>query len=126
MAFQARANRVKNDLLRYLLEQQRKGRRIAAYGAAAKGNTLLNYAGVKPDLLPYVVDKSPSKQGQYLPGSHIPILAPEVLRDHPPDEVLILPWNLREEVMAQLADLRERGTRFITAIPALKIYNDIH
>ena len=93
-----------------------------AYGAAAKGNTLLNYAGVKPDLLPYVVDKSPSKQGQYLPGSHLPILAPAVLHDDPPDEVLILPWNLREEVMAQLSDLRERGTRFVTAVPELSVY----
>ena len=120
-AFQPRADRVKNDLLAHLIEQQRAGRRIAAYGAAAKGNTLLNYAGIKPDLLPFVCDAAPAKQGKYLPGSHIPIRASEALRDEPPDEVLILPWNIAEEVKAQLADLVERGTRFVTAVPSLNI-----
>ena len=119
--FQSRADRVKNDLLSHLIEQQRAGRRIAAYGAAAKGNTLLNYAGVKPDLLPYVCDAAPAKQGKYLPGSHIPIRPPGALRDDPPDEVLILPWNIAEEVKAQLGDLPERGTCFVTAVPGLKI-----
>ena len=119
-AFQPRADRVKNDLLAYLIEQQRTGRRTAAYGAAAKGNTLLNYAGVKPDLLPYVCDAAPAKQGKYLPGSHIPIRPPAALRDDPPDEVLILPWNLTDEIKLQLADLGERGVGFVTAVPELR------
>ncbi|MEA3642801.1 MAG: class I SAM-dependent methyltransferase [Lamprobacter sp.] len=121
-AFQPRANRVKNDLLAHLIEQQRAGKRIAAYGAAAKGNTLLNYAGVKPDLLPYVCDAAPAKQGKFLPGSHIPIRLPAALRDEPPDEVLILPWNIAEEVKGQLADLAEQGVRFVTAVPELRIH----
>lgn len=120
-AFQTRADRVKNDLLAHLIEQQRSGRRIAAYGAAAKGNTLLNYAGVKPDLLPYVCDAAPAKQGKYLPGSHIPIRPPAALRENPPDEVLILPWNIADEVKAQLDDLAGRRVRFVTAVPKLKV-----
>jgi SAM-dependent methyltransferase len=120
-AFQPRANRVKYDLLAHLIEQQRAGRRFAAYGAAAKGNTLLNDAGIKPDLLPFVCDAAPAKQGNYLPGSHIPIRPPAALREEPPDEVLILPWNIAEEVKAQLADLAERGTQFVTAVPELAI-----
>jgi hypothetical protein len=118
--FQARADRVKNDLLAWLLRQKREGRRVWAYGAAAKGNTLLNYAGVRRDLLPAVVDAAPSKQGKYLPGSHIPIRAPDALRADPPDVVLILPWNLAAEVRGQLADLADRGTRFVTAVPELR------
>ncbi len=94
---------------------------LAAYSAAAKGNTLLNYAGVKPDLLAYVCDAAAAKQGKYLPGSHIPIRGPAALRDEPPDELLILPWNIAEEIKAQLADLAERGMQFTTAVPALKV-----
>lgn len=109
------------DLLAYLIEQRRAGKRIAAYGAAAKGNTLLDYAGVKPDLLPYVCDAAPAKQGKYLPGSHIPIRAPATLRDGPPDEVLILPWNLAEEIKVQLADLAEGAMQLATAVPALRV-----
>ncbi len=121
LGFQPRANRVKNDLLAYLIEQKRAGRTVAAYGAAAKGNTLLNYAGVKPDLLPFVCDAAPSKQGKYLPGSHIPIRPPVTLRDDPPDEILILTWNIAEEVKTQLADVAERGERFVIAVPRLEI-----
>jgi SAM-dependent methyltransferase len=117
--FQKRADRVKDDLLAFLIEQKRAGRRVAAYGAAAKGNTLLNYAGVKPDLLPYVCDAAESKQGKFLPGSHIPIRSPEALREHPPDDVVILPWNIAQEVENQLADLVHSGTRFVTAVPQL-------
>ena len=119
--FQPRANRLKDDLLAYLIEQKRSGRRVAAYGAAAKGNTLLNYAGVKPDLLPFVCDAAPSKQGKYLPGSHLPILAPAVLTDRRPDDLLILPWNSADEVRNQLSDLGAQGTRFVTAVPTLRI-----
>lgn len=118
-AFQARADRVKDDLLAFLIQQKCAGRRVAAYGAAAKGNTLLNYAGVKPDLLPYVCDAAGSKQGKFMPGSHIPIRSPEALREDPPDDVVILPWNIAEEVQTQLADLVHGGTRFVTAVPEL-------
>jgi SAM-dependent methyltransferase len=120
--FQARADKVKNDLLSWLLEQKRAGRRVAAYGAAAKGNTLLNYAGVKPDLLSYVCDAAPAKQGKYLPGSHVPVLAPASLRQDQPDFVLILPWNIAREVEEQMSFLREAGTKFVTAIPQLRIW----
>lgn len=119
--FQAKADRLKNDLLGFLLEQKRAGRRVAAYGAAAKGNTMLNYAGVKPDLLPWVFDAAPSKQGKYLPGSHIPIRPPHELEDIRPDLLLILPWNIAEEVMAQNAGVRQWGGRFVIAVPELKI-----
>lgn len=121
LEFQPRADKIKNDLLVFLIEQQLRGKKVAAYGAAAKGSTLLNYAGVKPDLLPFVCDAAKAKQGQYMPGSHIPILAPERLAEIKPDFVLILPWNIAEEVIEQLAPLREIGTRFVTAVPWLKI-----
>ena len=119
--FQARADWVKNDLLAFLIEAQRAGKTVAGYGAAAKGNTLLNYAGVRPDLLPYVVDRNPAKQNKFLPGSRIPIVAEQRLRQTRPDYVLILPWNLRDEVMAQLAYIRDWGGQFVTAVPGLEI-----
>ncbi|MEP7301208.1 MAG: class I SAM-dependent methyltransferase [Caldimonas sp.] len=119
---QARADVIKNDLLAFLIEQKRAGRSVAAYGAAAKGCTLLNYAGVRPDLLPFVVDASPHKQGRWLPGSRIPVLAPEALRRHCPDFVLILPWNLRDEIAAQMDEVRGWGGRFVTAVPELRIF----
>ena len=118
---QVRADRIKNDLLAFLIEQQRAGKTVAAYGAAAKGNTLLNYAGVRPDLLPFVVDASIHKQGRFLPGSRIPVVGEAMLRDARPDFVLILPWNLRDEIVTQLAYVREWGGRFVTAVPALTI-----
>ena len=93
---------------------------MAAYGAAAKGNTLLNYAGVKPDLLPYVCDAAPSKQGKFLPGAHIPILPPAVLQERRPDIVLILPWNIAEEVIAQQSYVRAWGGKFVVAVPSLR------
>ncbi len=119
--FQKRADRVKDDLLAFLIEQKRAGRRVAAYGAAAKGNTLLNYAGVRPDLLPYVCDAAKSKQGKFLPGSHIPIHSPEALREDPADYVVILPRNIADEVQTQLSDLVRAGVRFVTAVPELSI-----
>lgn len=119
--FQARADALKDGLLGFLLEQKRAGRRVAAYGAAAKGCTLLNYAGVRPDLLPYVVDAAPSKQGRFLPGSHIPVLAPAVLAERRPDLVLILPWNIADEVVQQQAAVRTWGGRFVVAVPSLQI-----
>lgn len=119
--FQAQADAVKNDCLAFLLEQQRVGRRVVGYGAAAKGNTLLNYAGVRPDLLPYVVDASPHKQGHWLPGSRIPVVAESRLRKERPDFVLILPWNLRDEITTQLGYIREWSGRFVVAVPQLAI-----
>lgn len=120
-AFQARADSVKDKLLSFLIEQKRSGKTIAAYGAAAKGNTLLNYAGIKGDLLPYVCDAARAKQDKFMPGSHIPILPPYALRKNPPDFLLILPWNIAPEVRQQNAALADRGTRFVTAVPELVI-----
>ena len=121
LQFQPRADKIKNDLHAFLIEQKRQGKTVAAYGAAAKGNTLLNYAGVKPDLLPYVCDAAKAKQGQFMPGSHIPILYPERLLELKPDFVLILPWNIAEEIKMQNAELVKSGTRFVTAVPELHI-----
>jgi len=118
---QEQADGIKNEVVAFLVEQKRAGKKVAAYGAAAKGNTLLNYAGVRPDLLPYVVDASPHKQGRYLPGSRIPVVAESRLRETRPDFVLVLPWNLREEIAQQLAYVREWGGRFVTAVPQLRV-----
>jgi SAM-dependent methyltransferase len=120
-AFQARADRVKDDLLCFLIEQKRAGRKVVAYGAAAKGNTLLNYSGVRPDLLPFVCDAAPSKQGRYMPGSHLPILPPAALDAARPDIVLILPWNIAAEITAQLAHVRAWGGRFAAAVPTMRV-----
>jgi hypothetical protein len=120
-AFQSRAETIKDDFLAFLIEQKRAGKKLAAYGAAAKGNTLLNFAGVKPDLLPFVCDAAPSKQGKFLPGSHIPIHPPEMLAAESPDFVLILPWNIADEVIAHSEFLHARGTKFLTAVPNLNI-----
>ncbi len=122
--FQARADRVKDGLLAFLLEQKRAGKKVVAYGAAAKGNTLLNYAGVKPDLLPLVCDAAEAKQGKFMPGSHIPILAPQALAESQPDFVLILPWNIAAEVIAQNRALKQGGTRFATAVPEMRLWDD--
>lgn len=120
--FQEKAASVKNALLEFLLAQRRAGRKVAGYGAAAKGNTLLNYAGVKPDLLPYVVDASPHKQGRYLPGSRIAVVTESRLRIEQPEFVLVLPWNLKHEITEQLTYIREWGGRFVSAVPQLEVY----
>ena len=118
-SFQVRANKVKDDLLDFLIQQKRAGKKVAAYGAAAKGNTLLNYAGVKPDLLPFVCDAAAAKQGKYMPGSHIPILPPQAIQQAQPDFILILPWNISDEVRSQQAIVQTWGGRFVVAIPEL-------
>ncbi|QEP43619.1 methyltransferase domain-containing protein [Ectothiorhodospiraceae bacterium BW-2] len=118
--FQQNADRVKNDLLQFLIEQKGAGKTVAAYGAAAKGNTLLNYGGVKPDRLPFVCDAAQAKQGKYMPGSHIPILAPEAIQQAKPDFILILPWNIAPEVQKQLTYIREWGGRFVVAVPMIQ------
>lgn len=115
------AERIKHELLRFLLQAKAEGKRVVGYGAAAKGNTLLNYAGVKPDLLAWVADASPHKQGKYLPGSRIPVVAPERIDQERPDYVLVLPWNLLGEVSEQLAQVRQWGGRFVIAVPELKL-----
>lgn len=121
LGFQAKADGLKDSLVTFLLEQKRRGKKVAAYGAAAKGNTVLNYAGIKPDLLSYVCDAASSKQGKFLPGSHIPILPPEVLRKRRPDVVLILPWNIADEIARQHAYVRDWGAVFAVGVPELMI-----
>jgi len=118
--FQAKADRVKDELLTFLIDLKRAGKKVAAYGAAAKGNTLLNYAGVKPDLLPFVCDAAVAKQGKFMPGSHIPIRPPAALYEQRPDYALILPWNIAAEIKQQYARLGELGTTFVTAVPKLE------
>ena len=105
----------------FLIQAKRDGKRVGAYGAAAKGNTLLNYAGVRSNLLPWVVDRNPAKQGKHLPGSRIAIVDEARLKQERPHYVLVLPWNLRGEVMEQLAYIREWGGRFVTAVPTLRV-----
>ena len=118
LRFQPKVEKVKNDLQFFLNEQKRKGKKVAAYGAAAKGNTLLNYAGVKSDLLSFVCDAAESKQNKYLPGSHIPILHPDELDKFKPDFVLILPWNIADEIKSLLS-FRLPNCKFVTAVPTL-------
>ena len=120
--FQSRAIKVKNDFVYFLLESGRKGLRVGAYGAAAKGNTLLNYAGVRDDLLPYVVDANPAKQGKYLPGSRIPVVSDRRLRKDRPELIVILPWNLQREIVDQLSYCRAWKAKFIVSIPQLKVF----
>jgi hypothetical protein len=115
--FEAKVRAVRDGLLDYLTRAKAARRRVAAYGAAAKGNTLLNYCGIGPGLIDYVVDRNPAKQGRLLPGSRIPVRPVEALEADRPDEVLILPWNIREEIVSQLAGLRAKGVRFLVAIP---------
>lgn len=119
--FQRSAETVKDDLLLFLLDARRDGLRVGAYGAAAKGNTLLNFAGIRPDLLPYVVDLNPAKAGSYMPGSRIPIVTQDRLRADRPDRILILPWNLCDEVVTQLAYARDWDARFVVAVPSLQL-----
>lgn len=111
----------KSALLRFLIDAQAQGKRVAAYGAPAKGNTLLNYCGVGPDLIAFTVDRSPHKQGMLLPGTRIPIRAPEAILEEKPDYVLVLPWNLQEEITAQMAAVRAWGGRFVVPIPTTRV-----
>jgi 2-polyprenyl-3-methyl-5-hydroxy-6-metoxy-1,4-benzoquinol methylase len=120
--FQDKANKVKYELLSFLLAQKREGKKVVAYGAAAKGNTLLNYCGIKKDLIEFVVDASPHKQGKFLPGSHIPVVSEIEIYRNKPDYVLILPWNIREEIMEQLNYIKEWDGKLAVPIPELAIY----
>lgn len=119
--FQIRADKVKDALLSFLIEQKLAGKKVVAYGAAAKGNTLLNYAGLRPDLLPFICDAAESKQGKFMPGSHIPILSPNRLFTERPDYVLILPWNIAKEIRQQNKKLKNCGVKFVTVFPKMAI-----
>jgi len=121
-AFEERVKDTKRRLLEFLIQARRQGRTIVGYGAPGKGNTLLNYCGIRTDFLPYTVDKSPYKQGKFLPGTHIPVHAPEKIRETRPDYVLILPWNLKDEIIRQLAYIREWGGQFVVPIPEPRVY----
>jgi SAM-dependent methyltransferase len=119
--FQEHAEKAKNDFLRFLIDKKNEGKVVVGYGAAAKGNTLLNFAGVKSDLIKYVVDRSPHKQGKYMPGSRIPIVSEDRLVSDKPDFVVILPWNLSAEIAKQLNFLSLSGTEFVIAVPQLSV-----
>jgi 2-polyprenyl-3-methyl-5-hydroxy-6-metoxy-1,4-benzoquinol methylase len=119
--FQLKIEGIKNDLLEFLLQQKRSGKKVAAYGAAAKGNTLLNYCGIKNDLVSFVVDANPNKQNKYMPANHIPIVTEDFIRNQKPDFIIILPWNIKDEIVKQLDYVKAWGCEFVVAIPALSI-----
>jgi 2-polyprenyl-3-methyl-5-hydroxy-6-metoxy-1,4-benzoquinol methylase len=119
--FRAQVEETKRSLLEFLVRVRREGKRVVGYGAPGKGNTLLNYCGIRTDFLDYTVDRNPYKQGKYTPGTHIPILAPERIRETRPDYVLILPWNLADEIVAQNGYIRSWGGKFVVPIPAVKV-----
>lgn len=121
MNFQQKALKIKLDVNMFLSAQKKEGKKIAAYGAAAKGNTLLNYCGIKNDIIDFVVDANPHKQNKFLPASHIPVMNEQYLKDIKPDFVVILPWNLKEEIITQLSYIKDWGGKFVLAIPGLKI-----
>ncbi len=122
LSFGPQVEATKRKLLSFLIAAKQEGKRVVGYGAPAKGNTLLNYCGVRTDFIDYTVDRSPHKQSQFLPGVHIPIYSPEQVRETRPDYLLILPWNLRDEVMEQMAFIRNWGGKFVVPIPEVKVY----
>lgn len=119
--FVKQVEETKRSLLEFLIQAKREGKSVVGYGAAAKGNTLLNYCGVRTDFLDYTVDLNPQKQGRFLPGTRIPIYAREKIRETQPDYVLILPWNLKDEIASQMAHIREWGGRFVVPIPTVEV-----
>lgn len=121
-AFGEQVREIKRQLLQFLIDARRRGQAVVGYGAPAKGNTLLNYCGVRTDFLDFTVDRSPHKQGLFLPGTHLPVYAPEAIVETKPAYVLILPWNVKEEVMQQMAHIRAWGGQFVVPIPAVKVY----
>lgn len=121
-AFTEQVEQTKRNLLNFLIEAKNNGHSVAGYGAPGKGNTLLNYCGIRTDFLDYTVDRNPYKHGLYLPGTHIPIFPPEKIQETRPDYVLILPWNLKKEIMAQLSYIRDWGGKFVVPIPTVHVY----
>ena len=122
LSFSEKVEDTKRNILDFMIKVKKEGKSIAGYGAPAKGNTLLNYCGIRTDLLDYTVDRSPHKQGQYLPGTHIPIYPPDKIKETKPDYLVILPWNIKEEIMNQMSYIREWGGRFVVLIPEVKVY----
>ena len=120
--FAEQVRETKRKLLEFLIKAKREGKSIVGYGAAAKGNTLLNYCGIRSDFLDYTVDLSPHKQNHGLPGTHVPIMSPDKILETKPDYVLILPWNLRKEIMNQMSEIREWGGKFVVPIPEVKVF----
>jgi C-methyltransferase C-terminal domain/Methyltransferase domain len=123
MQFAKRVDECRDSLREFLAGAKRDGKRVAAYGAAAKGNTLMNFCGITPDDIAFVADRNPHKQNKLLPGTHIPVISPEELMQAKPDYVLILPWNLRDEISRQLADIKAWGGRFVTPVPLVQIFD---
>jgi hypothetical protein len=121
--FQSRADLIKNNFLEFLLAQKKLGKKVAAYGAAAKGNTLLNYSGVRTDLLSFICDAAKAKQGKFMPGSHISIFPPERLSNANIDYLVIFPWNIKDEVVSSTRNLISINSRYVTAIPTLEIFS---
>jgi hypothetical protein len=121
-AFTEKVMETKRNLLEFLIDAKREGKTIVGYGAPGKGNTLLNYCGIRTDFLDYTVDRNPIKHGTYTPGTHIPILDPSEIRASKPDLVLILPWNLREEIAESVSYIREWGGKFVVPIPEVRVF----
>jgi hypothetical protein len=121
-AFARQVERTKRRLLSFLIQAKDEGKSVVGYGAPGKGNTLLNYCGIRTDFLDYTVDRNPHKQGKFLPGTHIPIYAPDRIRETRPDYVLILPWNVKDEIIKQMAYIREWGGQFVVPIPKVEMY----
>ena len=119
--FQQRALGVKIGFNNFLLQQKKEGKKVAGYGAAAKGNTLLNYCGIKHDLIDYVVDANPHKQNKWLPGSHIPVVNEVFMKEAKPDYVILFPWNLKDEIVKQLSYIKEWGGQFVVPVPSLQV-----
>ncbi len=120
--FSERVKESKRQILSFLIEAKRAGKSVACYGAPGKGNTLLNYCGIRTDFVDYTVDRSPHKQGNFLPGTRIPIYSPDKIRETKPDYLLLLPWNLKDEIMKQMADIRSWGGQFVVPLPEVKVY----
>lgn len=120
-SFQLKANKIKNDFLEFLISQSKLGKKVVGYGAAAKGNTLLNYAGIKTDLMDFICDAALAKQNKFMPGSHIPIVSPDILKNAQIDYLVIFPWNITSEVTTQNIELKQDGVQFVTAVPQLTI-----
>ena len=122
-SFDEKVKKTKRAVLQFMIDAKREGRTLVGYGAPAKGNTLLNYCGIRTDFIEYTVDRSPHKQNHYLPGTHIPIHHPDKIKETKPDYLVILPWNLKDEIMAQMAHIRSWGGKFVVFIPEVKVYS---
>jgi ABC-type Fe3+-hydroxamate transport system substrate-binding protein len=121
-AFSEKVKETKRKLLEFLIKVKREGKTVCGYGAPGKGNTLLNYCGIRTDFLDYTVDRNPYKQGKFTPGTHIPILSPDRIRETRPDYLFILPWNFKDEIIGQMSYIRDWGGRFIVPIPEVRVY----